>query len=71
MNGGMSSQDWIGVIMASNEAALQWASLFKGTPVPTTQNVVSVTPTGVSVGQSGQWILIGVLALAALFIFKR
>ncbi len=70
-NVGMTSQDWIGVIMASNEAALQWASMYTNRPVPTSQNVFSMSPTGLSVGASGQWILIGALALVALFVFKK
>ena len=68
---GMSSQDWIGVIMASNEAALQWASMYSDKPIPTTQNVLSMTPTGLSIGASGQWILIGLAVLAVVFVMKK
>lgn len=73
MNGstssGMTGTDWIGVIMASNEAALRWAQLFTGREIPGEEDGITVTPERVGIGQNGL-ILIGLLALGAFLLLK-
>lgn len=66
---GQTGTDWIGLIMASNEAALQWAQLFTGRTLPGQTTGVSVTPDRVEVGGGGL-LLLGVLALGAFLLLK-
>lgn len=71
MNGdtGLSGSDWIGIIMASNEAALQWAQLFTDRPLPGSTTGVYVTPERVEVGGGGL-LLLALLALGAFVLLK-
>jgi hypothetical protein len=69
MNGGLTGQDWIGIIMASNEAALQWGQLFTGRTLPGQTSGVTVTDDRVEVGNGGL-ILLGILALGAFLLLK-
>jgi len=71
MNSAQSSTDWIGLIMASNEAAMQWYSLATQKPLPTQGNVLTVGPTGVSVGANANWLIIGGLLLVAFVVFRK
>lgn len=67
-----TSRDWAGIIMASNEAAMQWYSLVTQKPLPTSGNVITVGPGGVAVGSNANWLIIGGLVLvAAFFVFKK
>ena len=70
----MDSQDWTGLIIASNEAAMQWYSLVTQKPLPYSPDVFT-TPLpgggGIRVGtQTGSLILIGALIIVAFFVLK-
>ncbi len=73
MNGstssGMTGTDWIGIIMASNEAALKWAQLFTGREIPGEEEGIVVTDQRVGIGTNGL-ILIGAFALVAYLLLK-
>jgi len=71
MNQAQSSTDWIGLIMASNEAAMQWYSMTTQKPLPTTGNVLTVGPTGLSVGTNANWLVLGALAFVAFLVFRK
>jgi hypothetical protein len=69
MNGQTTGTDWIGLIMASNEAALRWAQLFTGRSVPGDAGGVVVTEDRVEVG-SGGLVLLGLIALGVFLLLK-
>lgn len=72
MNEATSSRDWVGLIMASNEAAMQWYSLVTQKPLPTSDNVMTVGPGGVSVGSNANYLILGgLLLVAAFFVFRK
>jgi len=70
----MDAQDWTGLIIASNEAAMQWYSMVTQKPLPSQPDVFS-TPLpgggGIRVGtQTGSLILIGVIVLVVFMVLK-
>jgi hypothetical protein len=66
-----SSTDWIGLIMASNEAAMQWYSLATQKPLPTSGNVITLGPGGMSVGSNANWLVLGGLIIVAFIVFRK
>ena len=66
-----TSTDWIGLIMASNEAAMQWYALTTQKPLPTSGNVVTIGPAGLQVGASANWLVLGVLAVVLFVVFRK
>jgi hypothetical protein len=71
MNTAQTSTDWAGLIMASNEAAMQWYSLVSQKPLPTSGNVFTVGPGGMSVGTNANWLVLGALAFVAFLVFRK
>jgi len=71
MNTAQSSTDWAGLIMASNEAAMQWYSLVSQKPLPTSGNVFTVSPGGISVGTNANWLILGSLVIVAYLVFRK
>jgi hypothetical protein len=69
----MTSQDWTGLILASNEAAMQWYSMVTEKPLPYQPDTI-YTPLpgggGIRLGtQSGLLAILG-LALVAYLIMR-
>jgi len=64
--------DLIGLIMASNEAALQWAQLFTGQRLPGDEALTVDGPgdTRVGVSNMGGLLLLGGLVIVAIVILK-
>lgn len=71
MNTASSTRDWSGLIMASNEAAMQWYALVTQKQLPTSGNVITVGPGGVAVGSNANWIIIAGLVVVAIILLRK
>lgn len=68
----MTAQDWQQLIVASNEAAMQWYSLVTQNPLPTqiTQPLPGGGTARIGAPSMNSVLLIGVLVVAAIVLLK-
>ncbi len=74
MNGTTSQTDWIGLIMTSNEAALQWAQLFTGRRLPEDEAVSVTTGDGetrLGLSNMGGLVVLGAIVLVAVLVLRK
>jgi hypothetical protein len=71
----MTAQDWQGLLIASNEGAMQWYSLVTQKPLPVAPDIMMTPPTrdrpgGFGISTQGI-LLIGGLLVIAFVLFRK